>query len=65
LSARGLFQGEVISYGLTQEQFDRLLNAQRYACGMCHEPFEDRELIYDEHDCVAVDLQLCALAELF
>ena len=31
----------ISSYGLTQEQFDRLLDAQQYACGMCHEPFED------------------------
>jgi len=29
----------ISSYGLTQEQFDRLLEAQQHNCGMCHEPF--------------------------
>ncbi len=29
----------ISSYGLTQEQFDRLLDAQQHTCGMCHEPF--------------------------
>jgi hypothetical protein len=28
-------------YGLTQEQFGRLLEVQGYACGMCHAPFGD------------------------
>ena len=40
----------ISSYGLTQEQFDRLLDAQQYACGMCHEPFEDGQLIHVDHD---------------
>ena len=31
----------ISSYGLTQEQFDRLLDAQQHTCGMCHEPFEE------------------------
>ena len=29
----------ISSYGLTQELFDLLLEAQQNACGMCHEPF--------------------------
>ncbi len=35
---------------LTQEQFNRLLNAQKHTCGMCHEPFEDGQLIHVDHD---------------
>ena len=37
-------------YGLTREQFGLLLEAQDYACGMCHEPFEDGQLIHIDHD---------------
>jgi hypothetical protein len=37
-------------YGLTQEQFDRLLELQGYACGMCHEPFVEGQFIDVDHD---------------
>jgi hypothetical protein len=37
-------------YGLTQELFDLLLEAQHRACGMCHEPFEEGQLIHVDHD---------------
>ena len=37
-------------YGLTQAQFDRLLEEQGYACAMCHEPFEDGQQICIDHD---------------
>ena len=40
----------ISSYGLTQELFDLLLEAQQNACGMCHEPFEERQLIHVDHD---------------
>ena len=40
----------ISSYGLTQEQFNRLLNARKHTCGMCHEPFEDGQLIHVDHD---------------
>jgi Recombination endonuclease VII len=40
----------ISSYGLTQELFDLLLEAQDHACGMCHEPFEDQQLIHVDHD---------------
>ena len=40
----------VSSYGLTQEQFDRLLAAQQQTCGMCREPFKDGQLIHVDHD---------------
>jgi hypothetical protein len=40
----------ISSYGLTQEQFDRLLDTQQYSCGMCHEPFRDGQLIHVDHD---------------
>ena len=40
----------ISSYGLTQEQFDLILAAQNYACAMCHEPFEEGQLIYVDHD---------------
>jgi Recombination endonuclease VII len=37
-------------YGLTQEQFDRLLEIQGYACAMCSELFEDGQAIFIDHD---------------
>jgi hypothetical protein len=40
----------IASYGLTQDQFNRLLDVQQRACGMCHEPFEDGQLIHVDHD---------------
>ena len=40
----------ISSYGLTQELFDLLLEAQQNACGMCHEPFEKGQLIHVDHD---------------
>ena len=40
----------IASYGLTHEQFDRLLAAQQHACGMCHEPFEEGQLVHVDHD---------------
>jgi hypothetical protein len=33
-----------------QEDFDLLLKLQDYACAMCREPFEDRQLIHVDHD---------------
>jgi hypothetical protein len=40
----------IASYGLTQEQFGRLLDAQQNNCGMCHKPFEKGQLIHVDHD---------------
>jgi hypothetical protein len=40
----------IASYGLTQEQFDLLLDAQQQTCGMCHEPFAQGQLIHVDHD---------------
>jgi Recombination endonuclease VII len=40
----------ISSYGLTQEHFDRLLDTQQHTCGMCHEPFEEGQLIHVDHD---------------
>jgi hypothetical protein len=40
----------ISSYGLTQELFDSLLEAQGNACGMCHESFKDGQLIHVDHD---------------
>jgi hypothetical protein len=37
-------------YGLTQDSFDRLLELQGYACGMCHMIFEDGQVIFIDHD---------------
>lgn len=37
-------------YGLTPEKFDQMLAGQGYACGMCHEPFEDGQRIHIDHD---------------
>ena len=40
----------ISSYGLTQELFDLLLEAQQHACGMCHKPFSEGQLIHVDHD---------------
>lgn len=40
----------ISSYGLTQESFDLLLEVQQHACGMCHEPFEEGQLVHVDHD---------------
>jgi hypothetical protein len=37
-------------YGLTQEQFDRLLTVQENACGMCRELFAEGRPICVDHD---------------
>jgi Recombination endonuclease VII len=37
-------------YGLTQDQFDRLLEAQEYSCAMCRKPFEEGQSIFIDHD---------------
>jgi len=37
-------------YGITQKQFDRLLEVQDYACGMCFEPFPEDSVICVDHD---------------
>jgi hypothetical protein len=37
-------------YGLTPEQFARLLEAQQYACAMCRTPFEEEQPIFIDHD---------------
>jgi hypothetical protein len=37
-------------YGLTQEQFGRLLAVQENACGMCREPFAEGSPICVDHD---------------
>jgi hypothetical protein len=37
-------------YGLTQADFDRLLDEQGHACAMCFEPFADGDQIFIDHD---------------
>jgi Recombination endonuclease VII len=37
-------------YGMTQEDFDRMLAAQGYACAMGREPFGEDSLICIDHD---------------
>lgn len=37
-------------YGLTHARFQAMLEAQSYACAMCHVPFEDGERISIDHD---------------
>jgi hypothetical protein len=37
-------------YGLTQELYDQLLEAQQHACAMCHTPFADGQPIFIDHD---------------
>ena len=40
----------ITSYGITLDDFARLLKIQQNACGMCHEPFDDGQLIHVDHD---------------
>jgi hypothetical protein len=51
----------ILSYGLTEEQFDQLLDAQQRSCGMCHEPFAQGPLIHIDHDhaCCRVKNRSC------
>lgn len=51
----------ISSYGLTQEQFDLILAVQNHACAMCHEPFEEGQLIHVDHDheCCRRKSRLC------
>jgi len=37
-------------YGITSQQYDRLLELQQYACGMCGEPFPENSAICIDHD---------------
>ena len=37
-------------YGLTQEEFDRLLREQGHACAMCHTAFGEGQPIFIDHD---------------
>jgi len=37
-------------FGLTPERFQAMLEAQGYACAMCHVPFEEGERISIDHD---------------
>lgn len=51
----------ISSYGLTPESFNLLVHVQKNACGMCHEPFEEGELIHVDHDhaCCGVKNRSC------
>jgi hypothetical protein len=46
---------------MTQEMFDRRLEAQGYACDMCRRPFEDGEPIFIDHDrnCCPAEKRSC------
>jgi hypothetical protein len=48
-------------YGLTEEQFGRLLETQGYACAMCFDAFEDGKPICIDHDhnCCADEKRSC------
>lgn len=37
-------------YGLTQDDFDRMLEEQDYACAMCPTLFEDGDPVFIDHD---------------
>lgn len=48
-------------YGLTEELFDRLLEIQGHACGMCHRPFGKGQLVFIDHDhnCCETEKSCC------
>jgi hypothetical protein len=50
VKARWYKRYKLTRYGLTQEQFDRLLEVQEYACAMCHTKFEEDQPIFIDHD---------------
>ncbi len=52
---------KLLRYGLTQELFNRLLEAQEYACGMCRTPFADDQPIFIDHDhaCCPAEMTSC------
>lgn len=50
VSARWKRNTRLARYGLTQETFNALLEAQGHACGMCHEPFTEGQQIFIDHD---------------
>lgn len=54
-------KSRLAAYGLTQKKFDQLLEAQGHACGMCHQPFADGQLIHVDHDhsCCPDDCRSC------
>ena len=41
---------KLVHYGITQEQFDWLLEAQHYSCAMGGEPFNEGSVICIDHD---------------
>ena len=48
--ARRRRKHKFVRLGITEEQFNALLEAQGYACGICREPFEDYQRICADHD---------------
>jgi hypothetical protein len=48
-------------YGITQKQYDWLLELQEHACAMCHEPFVEDSVICVDHDhaCCPVEKRSC------
>ena len=50
VAARWRAAHRLARYGLTQESFDQLLEAQGRACAMCHVPFKDGQPIFIDHD---------------
>lgn len=51
----------ITSYGITQDIFNQILVVQGNGCGMCHEPFDDGQLIHVDHDhaCCNTRKQAC------
>ena len=54
-------KSRITAYGITVERFTQILASQGNACGMCHEPFEDGQLIHIDHDhgCCDTDCRAC------
>jgi hypothetical protein len=48
--ARWSRKHKLTRYGLTQEDFDRMLEAQGFACAMGREPFEEGQTVCIDHD---------------
>lgn len=51
-----------VRLGTTEEAFNALLDAQGHACAMCHEPFQEGERIFADHDHACCPKQFKATA---
>ncbi len=52
-----------VRLGITEEEFNQMLEAQGYACAMCSEPFDEGDRIFADHDHTCCPKQVKATAK--